>query len=294
MEQYETTVSSRSHFYKVRDINYHFNVWGNEKAPLIFFLHGWADTGSTFQFVVDSFKNEWRIVAPDFRGFGKSDPNKSCYWFPDYLADIDEIKKIFSPDKPLILIGHSMGGNVASMYAGIFPENVSHLVNVEGFGLKESDPNNAPSRYQQWIAKQNDVQAFREYDSLHDLALRIKKKNQNISIERAIYVASQWAEKLDTGKIKLRADPKHKLPNATQYRRSEAEACWRLISAKTLCVFGKNSSFFKEVISIRENNIQKSWLNDSKIVEIPDAGHMIHLENPEFLANEIEDFIMNE
>ena len=69
-----------------------------------------------------------------------------------------------------------MGGNVASMYAGIFPENVSHLVNVEGFGLKESDPNNAPSHYQQWIAKQNDVQAFREYNSLHDLALRIKKK----------------------------------------------------------------------------------------------------------------------
>ena len=47
---------------------------------------------------------------------------------------------VFSPNQPVNLLGHSMGGNIASLYAGVRPDRVATLINVEGFGLPDSDP----------------------------------------------------------------------------------------------------------------------------------------------------------
>ena len=239
---------------------------------------------------IDSFKKNWRVIAPDFRGFGRSQHNKSSYWFPDYLADLNRIINIFSEKDPVTLIGHSMGGNVASMYAGIFPDDVKNLVNIEGFGLKESNPDNAPDNYHHWIEKQNCDQKFSEYKTFDELAEKLLKRNPKMSKDVAMFVANEWAMKHESGKIKLRADPFHKLPNAVQYRRNEAEACWSLIQANIIFIFGKNTNF-KEQLDTMKNKERSSIFSNSQIVEIPDAGHMIHLENPETLASTIEDFL---
>ncbi|HJL93461.1 MAG TPA: alpha/beta hydrolase, partial [Woeseiaceae bacterium] len=91
MKTYKPIRVGRSVFHKIRDVNHHFRVWGEENDSILFYLHGWADTGSTFQFVVDALKSNWRVIAPDLRGFGKSQHIRSNYWFPDYLADLDEM-----------------------------------------------------------------------------------------------------------------------------------------------------------------------------------------------------------
>ena len=277
-------------FHNIRGIDYHFNLWGNKDATPILYLHGWADSGSTFQFVVDSFKKNWRVIAPDFRGFGRSQHNKSSYWFPDYLADLNRIINIFSEKDPITLIGHSMGGNVASMYAGIFPDEVKNLINIEGFGLKESNSDNAPINYYHWIKKQNSDQKFSEYKTFDELADKLLKRNPKMSKDVAMYVANEWAMKHESGLIKLRADPFHKLPNAVQYRRNEAEACWKLIRANMIFIFGKNTNFIEQLDTVN-NEERSSIFSNSQMVEIPDAGHMIHLENPELLASTIEDFL---
>ena len=277
-------------FHNIRGIDYHFNLWGNKDAAPILYLHGWADSGSTFQFVVDSFKKNWRVIAPDFRGFGRSQHNKSSYWFPDYLADLNRIINIFSEKDPVTLIGHSMGGNVASMYAGIFPDEVKNLINIEGFGLKESKSDNAPINYYHWIKKQNTDQKFSEYKTFDELAEKLIKRNPKMSKDIAMYVANEWAMKQESGLIKLRADPFHKLPNAVQYRRNEAEACWKHIRANMIFIFGKNTNFIEQLDTVN-NEERSSIFSNSQMVEIPDAGHMIHLENPELLASTIEDFL---
>ena len=119
--------------------------WGHAGAPKLFFLHGWMDVSASFQFLVDAFKKDWDVYAPDWRGYGLTEWGKSdCYWFPDYLADLDFILEHFEKDKPANLIGHSLGGNVAALYAGIRPERVAKLVNLEGFGLPATRPEQAP------------------------------------------------------------------------------------------------------------------------------------------------------
>src|SRR3974390_2076306 len=136
---------SESLFLPVRGLRYHCRVWGRAGAPALLMLHGWMDVSASFQFLVDALRGDWRGGAPDGRGFGLTEWTRGgSYWFPDYFADLDALLDHFSRDAPATLIGHSMGGNVAGMYAGIRPERVARLVSLEGFGLAGPEPGMAP------------------------------------------------------------------------------------------------------------------------------------------------------
>ena len=128
----------------MRGIDYHVNEWGDPSNRLLLMLHGWGDAGSTFQFVVDELTADWFVIAPDWRGFGRTTGRAASYWFPDYLADLDALLAIYSPDNPAAILGHSMGGNIAGLYAGVFSDRVEKFINVEGFGLADRDPEDAP------------------------------------------------------------------------------------------------------------------------------------------------------
>ncbi len=266
----------------VRGASYAVNEWGDAGAPLIVYLHGWGDTGSTLQFVIDAFESDWHVVAPDWRGFGRSRVECTSYWFPDYLADLNELLAVYSPREPVRLAAHSMGANVAGLYAGIMPERVSAFVNIEGFGLPESDPDGAPRRYRQWIETRD--LAFSEFADYEALATHIRTRNPHMSGEAASFVAREWAEKGADRIVRLRADPLHKLPNPVLYRRAEAEACWRAITARSLLVVGGESRLARRLAP------GLVLPGDERIV-IDRAGHMLHFEAPEALAAVFEDFL---
>ena len=141
---YASKIARQSATHTIRGVDYRVSEWGSPLDPMLVFLHGWGDTGSCFQFVVDEFRTGYFVVAPDWRGFGESVSSSESYWFPDYLADLHELLQIYSPDKPAQLIGHSMGANVAALYAGVFPERIAALVNLEGFGLATAIPKMRP------------------------------------------------------------------------------------------------------------------------------------------------------
>ncbi|RZL32171.1 MAG: alpha/beta fold hydrolase [Rubrivivax sp.] len=127
-------------FLTLRGLRQHVLRWGRPRAdrPLLVLLHGWMDVGASFQFVVDALREEREICALDWRGFGLSETSGSdCYWFPDYLGDLDALLDALSPEAPVDLLGHSMGGNVAMSYAGVRPARVRRLVNLEGFGMPD-------------------------------------------------------------------------------------------------------------------------------------------------------------
>src|SRR5436190_28301 len=136
---------SDSSFLDIRGLRYHVRRWPRPGARKLILLHGWMDVSASFQFLVDELRGEWDVHAPDWRGYGLTDWAKAdCYWFPDYLADLDFILEEIHADEPVILVGHSLGGNAAALYAGIRPARVARLVNLEGFGLPQTRPEQAP------------------------------------------------------------------------------------------------------------------------------------------------------
>ena len=272
--------------FDIRGARYSVSEWGTPGTPLLVFLHGWADTGSTFQFVVDAMRGDCHVVAPDWRGFGRSSADCASYWFPDYLADLDELLDIYTPAEPACIVGHSMGANVAALYAGTMPERVRAFVNVEGFGLVDADPRDAPRRYRKWLQDARAGCSFAEYENSAALASRIARRSPRMSTGQAAYVAAEWAEEQDDGRMILRADPNHKLPNPVLYRRAEAEACWDRIEAEVLLVTGGSSELARRFAEVTAASCPAD-----REVCIADAGHMLHFEAPAALAAEIEGFL---
>ena len=282
---------SRSEFHDIRGLRYHVRTWGPSDAPRLFLLHGWMDVSASFQFLVDSFARDWHVIAPDWRGFGLSG-QRDDYWFPDYYADLEALLDVYEPGRPALLVGHSMGGVVASMYAGIRPDRVGRLVSMEGLGLARQPPENASGRYAHWLDDLKETQRFRSYASFDEVAARLRKDNPRLTAERASFLARHWASELATGEIALVSDPRHKTVNPYLFRIDEAIACWRRITAPVLLVSGKQSNIPGRMKDTPEQLAErKGAFRDRREVELDDCGHMMHFDQPERLARVIEDFL---
>ena len=285
---------SESIFLDVRGLKYHCRCWGDPGSRKLFLLHGWMDVSASFQFLVDAFRHPWRVIAPDWRGYGLSDWGGSdSYWFPDYFADLERLLAHFQPDEPVLLAGHSMGGNVASMYAGIRPERVARLVNLEGFGLKDTRAEEAPRRYARWLDEIEEGAGFRDYASFDDLAARLCANNRRLDHARALFLARHWGSTAPDGRVVLRSDPAHKRVNPVLYRLEEVKACWRNVVAPVLWVEGvgsDNGSMLR--IPAEDRNARRACFRNLVERVIPDAGHMMHHDQPELLAAAIEEFLL--
>ena len=284
---------SESLYVTVRGLRYHCRCWGRNEAPKLFMLHGWMDVSASFQFLVDAMHGERRVIAPDWRGFGLTEWTKGgSYWFPDYFADLDALLAHFEPDSPVTLVGHSMGGNVAAMYAGIRPQRVARLVSLEGFGLSGAGPEKAPDRYARWLKELGEAPGFRDYDDYDALAERLRGNNPRLTRERALFLARHWGSRKSDGRVALASDPLHKLVNPVLYRIAEAEACWRNVVAPVLWVSGAETEIPKALkLSDADLASRKGFFRNVTERVIAEAGHMLHHDQPERLAEVIEEFL---
>jgi pimeloyl-ACP methyl ester carboxylesterase len=181
----EAMTPSRSEFLTIRGLRTHVRHWGREGAPKLFMAHGWMDMSASFQFVVDALRGDWHVIAHDWRGFGLSQRSgQDTYWFPDYFADLDAILDHYSPHQAVNLLGHSMGGNIVSVYAGVRPERIAHLINLEGFGLPATKPEQAPGRYAKWLDELKAPAAMRGYAGVDAVAARLQKTNPPVECAR--------------------------------------------------------------------------------------------------------------
>jgi len=286
----------RSEFIDLRQRRHHLRIWGEDdaEAPTIFLLHGWGDLGASFQFVVDALPAKRRVIAPDWRGFGLSQWNDGPYWFADYIADLDALLARYSPEQPVYLAGHSMGGIVASLYAGIRPQRVSRLANMEGFGLWVAAPDESPARFEKWLQQiRDDDAAFRPYACRADYAQRLLRDNPRLTAERAAFLAEHSLRAADNGceGYVFAADPRHRWINPLLYPQGEAKACWRRVSARTLWIAGAQSAIAtradRHAVSYREC---RDCFTDLQDALIDDCGHNLHHDQPERLAYLLGDF----
>jgi pimeloyl-ACP methyl ester carboxylesterase len=232
----------------------------------------------------------WHVIAPHWRGFGRTRCRTTGYWFPDYLADLNDLLSKYSPSEPVRIVGHSMGGNIGGLYAGAMPERVRAFVNIEGFGLPDTSPAEAPARYREWLRRQRSVPAFTRFASMEALARHVAERSPGMTAAQARFVAAAWAEEGADGPMLL-ADPAHKLPSAVLYRRAEAEACWREVRAPVLLVAGADSKVLEAVGVLLSDDGLALPFPDRRTRIIDACGHMVHFEAPGPLAAAIEDFL---
>lgn len=300
---YQALKPSRTEFVPVRHLNYHVRHWGRPDAaqtPLVL-VHGWMDVSASWQFVVDAMRSDRWIIAPDWRGFGltkAAGPAPDNYWFPDYLADLDILLDHYAGERAVDLVGHSMGGNIAMMYTGVRPRRIRRLVNLEGFGMPETRPAQAPGRFAQWIdevkALHRGENGLKAYDSVDGVAQRLMKTNPRLPRDKADWLARQWAAPNADGGWEILGDAAHKVVSANLYRLDEALELYRRITAPVLSVTASDDSlnqWWKGRFTLAQYHERIQAVPSLSNAEVPDAGHMMHHDQPEALARLIEDFL---
>ena len=302
---YTVKKPSRTEFVPIRHLRYHVRQWGTPQpgvAPLVM-VHGWMDVSASFQFVVDAFAQDRWTISPDWRGYGLTHvPGNDNYWLPDYLADLDFLLDHYCPGQAIDLVGHSMGGNVVMAYAGSRPERIRRVVNLEGFGMAATRPAHAPKRFAQWMDELKKLHRgeldLRPYPDASGVARRLMKTNPRLTQDKADWLAQYWAApKLQpdgTTQWEILGDPAHKIINAQLFRVDEMLACYAAITAPLLSVVAADDSLAKwwnGKYTLDEYHERLKSVPQVQHALIADAAHMLHHDQPQALAQVIEDFL---
>lgn len=289
----------------VRGLSQHLLIWGDlarisAEEPLLVMVHGWMDVAASFQFMVDELRQQpgWAerpIAALDWRGFGRTPApvGTDAYFFPDYLGDLDAVVHALSPDHPIDLLGHSMGGNVVTMYAGVRPNKIRRLVNLEGFGMPATTSDEAPDRYTRWLDELRTPMQLKSYDSLEGVAGRLQANNPRIRTEHAMWLAQHWARE-EGGRWVINADPAHKRVNPLLYRVEEVTALWARITCPVLFIEGLQTQYFALFngrYTRDEFLVRAEAIANLRIESLDEAGHMLHHDQPEALAGLLADHL---
>jgi pimeloyl-ACP methyl ester carboxylesterase len=287
---------SRSEFLTIRGLRTHVRHWGRPGSPKLFMAHGWMDMSASFQFVVDALQGDWHVIAHDWRGFGLTERSGSdTYWFPDYFADLEAILDHYAPGEAVNLLGHSMGGNIVSVYAGVRPARIAKLINLEGLGLAATQPAQAPGRYAKWLDEVRARPTMRGYATLDEVTARLQKTNPRLRADRAAFLARHWAAQNAQGEWEILGDPAHKMTSPLLYRLEEVYACWQHITAPVLWVEAEHTDMWRWMGPKEEarEEIDRRLAHMPNVTPrmMPDAGHMLHHDQPELLARMIEEFL---
>src|SRR5271154_3154728 len=181
-----------SHSFISQRLRLHYVDWGNPSAPPLILLHGGRDHCRNWDWVATALREQYHIIAPDLRGHGDSAWSASGhYTMANYIYDLAQL--IHQQElAPVAIIAHSLGGNIALRYAGIYPDFVAKLVAVEGLGasprrIRERRQRCIAVRMQSWIDEQRGLSGRlpRRYASIEDAFRRMQEENQHLSPEQA-------------------------------------------------------------------------------------------------------------
>jgi pimeloyl-ACP methyl ester carboxylesterase len=288
-------IQSQTEIINVRGLSYCIRHWGSPDAPKLFFLHGWMDSSPTFQFVVDALKKSWHIIAPDWRGYGASEWLSRPYWFHDYYADLDYLLEHFSKEKPARIVGHSMGANIASTYAGVRPERIAQLVMLDFLGLKPDNNAEAPTLIGSWLEAIQDQPKPRTYPDYESLTNRLMAANPRLSETKATFLSRTVSRIRPDGQIEMACDPWHKIPSPVPYRVEDSKAIWRKIEAPVLMIVADNG-FIHQRFSNDTDEFRSRIENFSNVhvVTISNSGHNVQHDQPEQVASALEEFLVRD
>lgn len=258
------------------------------------------DAASTFDFLAPRLVAAgYRVIAPDLRGFGDAPraPSGSYYHFPEYIADVADIAEELAPDAPMFVVGHSMGGTVASLYAGTFPERVCKLAILEGMGPPDNPPEVAPDRMRRWI---EDQRKFRNENSrsmsLEEAERRLTERHGNVPREivasRVPHLSTPISGSFDAmvsgapgARVKWKFDPLHRCVSPFPFFAAMYKSFAGRIACPVLSVSGGPEGFHTP-----DEDDRLSAFKNAKSAEIPGAGHMMHWTKPAELATLLLEF----
>jgi pimeloyl-ACP methyl ester carboxylesterase len=260
--------------------------WSRPGAPKILCLHGWLDNAASFV-PLSPFLKDFDLLALDFAGHGFSShrPDASKYYLTENLYDIDAVLDVLGWDTCHV-IGHSMGGGVASAYAAALPERVNRLVLLDAVGNLTQPPEQAAKQLRLSVKSvRKNPSILRPYESIEE-AMLARQKNSLLSDEAARLLCERSLE--HTGDYyQWRTDPRLNWRSPQWFTDDQVLNLLANIRAAMLVI---TSPAVIEYLG--EDMLHKRLAAIADCRHVTDDGHHhFHMEQPEHIGIRITDFL---
>lgn len=282
-----------SHSFISQRLRLHYTAWGDPQAPALLLLHGGRDHCRSWDWVAQRLCDRWRVIAPDLRGHGDS------AWSPDgdysmmaYLYDLAQLIHQLGL-APLPIIAHSLGGNIALRYSGLYPENVAKLVAIEGLGpspkmIAQRADTPISTRWRGWIEEKRKAagRAPRRYASVEEALGRMREENAYLTEDQARHLTEHGVSQNEDGSFSWKFDNYLRIWGPLDLAPEEVNSLWSSITCPTLLCYGE-----KSWASNPEKDGRAGHFKDARTVSFPDAGHWLHHDRFEMFMDEVEGFL---
>jgi pimeloyl-ACP methyl ester carboxylesterase len=261
-------------FYESQGLRLHYADWGNEAAPALILIHGGRDHCRSWDPVALRLRAHFHVLAPDLRGHGDSDWAKgSSYSLSDYVYDLTRLLRAESVHQAAI-VGHSMGGMIALIYAGAYPDQVSRLAVLDGVTVVPGSARKPiHKRITEWVSQLDKIaeRKNRVFHSVAEAAERISAHNTRLTSEQALHLASHGVRQSADGTYSWKFDEYQSARAPYRLSPNEHAVLWSRISCPTLLLRG-DESFLPEP----EAAGVLTHFRKADLVTVAGAGHWLH------------------
>ncbi|MFU8817567.1 MAG: alpha/beta fold hydrolase [Pseudomonadales bacterium] len=279
-----------SHSYFSQRLRLHYADWGNADAPHMLLVHGVQDHCHSWDWFADAFADRYHVLAPDLRGHGDSDwVRGSSYHHADYVYDLDQLVRQRGL-APTVVVSHSMGGSLAAMYAGVYPECVAALVIIEGVGLWPGwgGAEQPDQRMDEWIRTTRQLAARlpRRYASLEEAYGRMQQANAHLSPEQVRHLTIHGSHQNEDGTYSWKFDNYTHAGPAFRIPQEDLLALWQRISCPVLLINGSDG--FAHRIG-HDGTIEQ--FREAEMITVPGAGHWAHHDRLDVVVDAVNRFL---
>lgn len=271
----------------------HYVDWGNPEAPPLLLLHGGRDHCRNWDWVAQDLRKDWHIIAPDLRGHGDSQwSHDGSYRMDSYIYDLAQLihqQKL----APLTIIAHSLGGNIALRYTGLYPETVKKLVAIEGLGpspksIAKRAHLTLAERMHTWVEEQRALAGRlpRRYASIDEALKRMQEQNGHLTPEHARHLTQHGVNQNEDGTYSWKFDNYVRSWPAYDMPYEDIDKLWARITCPTLLVYGKESW-----ASNPEGDGRLDHFQNAKVVTIANAGHWVQHDQLDRFLTEVKAFL---
>ena len=298
-------VGPTSRTYFSQRLRLHYVDWGNADKPALVLLHGGRDHCRSWDWTAEALRADWHVIAPDLRGHGDSQwSTDGSYSIAGYIYDLAQLihQQALAP---VTIVAHSLGGNVALRYAGVYPETVAKLVAIEGLGprwvtmenLGDSSDADAPlsrprkaihERMDEWIREQRALAGRlpRRYASLQEAFRRMQEENPHLSAAQALHLTAHGVNQNEDGTYTWKFDNYLRAWPPYDMRGQDIQTLWSRIACPTLILYGRESRFGDPAADGRASRFQHA-----KVVGIDGAGHWLHHDRLDEFLRAVREFL---
>ena len=264
-------------------------AWGDPKNPPMLALHGWLDNAGSFSAIAPLLARDFHVVAIDLRGHGRSShlPSGAWYHYVDYFDDLRATLDHFGWPRATLL-GHSLGGTLASLFAAAHPERVETLLLVEALGPLTVPPEGTLAQLKRGLderaafAKRRALRVFGDLDA----AIEARAMASGFSSEVARALVARGVREVEGGYV-WSSDPRLTLTSAQRYSEAQVLAMLGGIRAPTLLILAEPATSYLPDAMMRERAAQ---VVDIEVVHV--AGHHhLHLESSRAVLEIVERFL---